>query len=220
MRKETFSNDEYYHIYNRGVDKREIFVDEEDLIRFLDSLELFNTHDNIGSIFKDKDVSTVSHQDERLVDIVAFNLVGNHYHFILRQLVDNGITIFMHKVGTGYTNYFNEKNKRSGCLFQGSFKAIHIYSNQYLLNLSVYVNLNDRIHLLGSNKENSKKMYLGSWGQYTDDIINNRICYTSIVSEQFSSKSEYKHYAETLLPVFVANKQRKAELDQFLFDEN
>jgi len=77
---------------------------------------------------------------DKLVDVVCYCLNSNHYHMILKQKSNDGIKKFMHKLGTSYTMYFNKKLKRSGSLFQGKFKSIHIDSNEYLLYLSAYVN--------------------------------------------------------------------------------
>ncbi len=86
----------------------------------------------------------------KLVDFIAYCINPNHYHFILRQLVDGGLSRFMQKFGGGYTQYYNKKNQRSGVLFQGTFKSIHINSNEYLLYLSAYVNLNNKVHQLSN----------------------------------------------------------------------
>ena len=167
MRNTKFENGEYYHIYNRGVDKRGVFMDVADIARFLQSMEEFNTIDPIGSIyensFKNK---TLGGSTTKLVSIVAFCLVSNHYHLILKELTDKGIEKFMHKIGTGYTRYFNEKTKRSGSLFQGRYKSVWVDSNEYLLYLSVYVNLNDKIHSLGGSTTKS------SWGEYTGEVVD------------------------------------------------
>lgn len=88
----------------------------------------------------------------------------NHYHFILTPLVDNGIEKFMHKLGSGFTRYFNGKYDRTGVLFQGPFKAIHIDSDEYLMYLSGYINLNNKIHKFGNgvtkNKNGAEKVFL------------------------------------------------------------
>src|SRR3989338_10441959 len=150
MRKTKFATGEFYHIYNRGVDKRNIFEDPEDFWRFLESMKEFNREDAIGSLYainndKEKFRGSAS-KNKKLVNFVAYCLNQNHYHFILEPLVEGGIQKFMHKLSTGYTMYFNDKNKRAGSLFQGRYKSIHIDSNEYLLHLSVYVNLNDKVH--------------------------------------------------------------------------
>src|SRR3989344_6008505 len=119
MRKMAFLPGEYYHIYNRGVDKRNIFSDKKDLGRFFQSMKEFNTKNPIGSLYENS--------------FVNYCLNPNHYHFLLTPLVEKGVEKFMQRLGTGYTMYFNERNKRSGSLFQGKFKSKHINSNEYLL---------------------------------------------------------------------------------------
>src|SRR3989338_5096258 len=127
MRKVPFVKGEFYHIFNRGVDKRNIFSDKHDLERFFQSMVEFNTQKPIGSIYensfskKDKNNSlgslTPKLDRNMLVNLVCFCLNPNHYHFVLEQITDGGIEKFMQKLGTGYTNYFNEKYKRKVSLF-------------------------------------------------------------------------------------------------------
>ncbi|HDH07675.1 MAG TPA: hypothetical protein ENG89_01500 [Candidatus Moranbacteria bacterium] len=162
MRKISFANGEYYHIYNRGVDKRRIFSDKKDYQRFLLSIDLLNDNkdglmENWRNLIKvnpkarlservSERVLKIAGKRKPLVEFVAYCINPNHYHFILKQVTEKGIERFMHKLGTSYTKYFNKKNKRSGVLFQGKFKATHIDSNEYLLYLSAYVNNNYFIH--------------------------------------------------------------------------
>src|SRR3989344_2403952 len=143
-RKTIFSNGEFYHIYNRGVDKRDIVLSSRDSERFLQGMIGFNTIEPIGSLYENSFNSLGSLASKSgLVNIVAYCLNPNHYHFLVEQLVDRGIEKFMHRLGTGYTKYFNLVSKRTGSLFQGPFKSIHIEDNEYLLHLSAYVNLNN-----------------------------------------------------------------------------
>src|SRR3989344_7885148 len=144
MRKVQFANDYFYHAYNRGTDKREIFSDEKDYFRFIRDLFEFNDNNAVVNanfrfvqqINYGGSTSIVSRAREQLVDIISFCLMPNHFHFILKQLKDGGIVKFMQKIGTGYTMYFNQKHKRSGVLFQGKFKAILIARDEYFLPLS------------------------------------------------------------------------------------
>jgi len=129
MRKTPFVTGEYYHIYNRGVDKRVIFADEYDIQRFYDSLEEFNVLEPIGSIYENsfakKLKSPISKPKKgALISLVAHCANPNHFHLLLRQEVESGIEKLMQRMG-GYTKYFNNKNKRSGALFQGKFKSAH-----------------------------------------------------------------------------------------------
>ncbi|MBU4224081.1 transposase [Patescibacteria group bacterium] len=208
MRKIQFTNNEYYHIFNRGVDKREIFLDHGDLSRFFQSMEEFNTVNPIGSIFENsfRKLGNPVSKLEKLVNFVCYCLNLNHYHFILEQLSDNGIEKFMHRLGIGYTKYFNKKHDRVGALFQGNYKAVHINSNEYLLHVSAYVNLNNKVHSLG-NPVSKLRLSKSSWDEY----INNQIgfCKKDIVLGQFNNPNEYKEFAESSLVDIKERKETK-----------
>lgn len=146
MYRPIFATDEVYHIYNRGVEKRDIFLDDQDHFRFIHDLFEFNDQNpakNINFNPNNEGVHTRERRPrERLVDIIAFCLMPNHYHLIVRQRTEGGITNFMRKLGTGYTNYFNVRYDREGVLFQGKFKAIHITNESHFLYLPHYIHLN------------------------------------------------------------------------------
>ncbi len=224
MRKHgAFAEGEYYHIYNRGVEKRTITEDWKDSERFLQSLELFNTIKPIGSIYNNsfKDNAVLRSSTPKLVDIVAYCLNPNHYHLILTPLVDGGIEKFMQKFGTGFTNYFNEKYKRSGGLFQGKFKSAHIDSNEYLLHVSSYVNLNDRVHRLRSRTPKSGTVVRSSWFEYLGKIKEEKeICNKDIVLGQFKNTKEYEKYAKESLRFTLANRYEGGELSKGLLAQD
>ena len=201
MRKTEFACGEHYHIFNRGVDKRKIFLSDRDYQRFLISMELLNDErDGLMEEWRNfkKNNPKAAFSDFRelgsrkpLVSFVVFCANPNHYHFILRQRKQKGIERFMHKLGTSYTNYFNVKNKRKGSLFQGKFKAIYIDSNEYLLYLSAYINKNNFIH--GYNKNDSWKYsslqeYLSSEGR--------GLCDKKVVLGQFANRKECADFME------------------------
>jgi len=217
MRKVALVENEFYHIYNRGVDKRSIFSDKNDLERFFQSMQEFNSIKPIGSIFensfnKNKTNKGVSH----LVQFVAFCLNPNHFHFILTQLEERGIEKFMHRLGTGYTKYFNEKHSRSGALFQGRFKANHINSNEYLLHAGTYVNLNHKVHKLKSGKD----LFLSSWNEYMD-ADHPGICSKDILLGQFKSRKEYEKFAESTLETILKKRAHIAnELENVARNNN
>src|SRR3989344_6813463 len=121
MKNTTFVTGEFYHIYNRGVDKRNVFSDATDLDRFLKSTVEFNVVEPVGSLFELSFVKeNKKKSNKRLVDMVCYCLNPNHYHFILRQKIDGGISEYMKRLG-GYTKYFNIRYKRNGSLFQSVF---------------------------------------------------------------------------------------------------
>lgn len=198
MRKTSLVEGEYYHIFNRGVDKRTIFKDNDDFSRFLLSMVEFNSVEPIGSIFEHSfkqkpklghPVSKSNKKHKPLVEFVVFCLNKNHFHFILKQLVKDGITKFMHKLTMGFSKYFNERNERSGSLFQGRFKSVHVKSNEQLIHLSAYVNLNNIVHGYTNNNQ-----FKSSWGEY---LLNGKgICNKDIVIGQFKNIHDYRILAE------------------------
>ena len=148
-----YSNTGIYHIYNRGVEKRDIFLEDADYWRFIHDLYEFNDADSIGNTYRratqlfEVEPRTIGrqhqqHQRELLVEIFAFCLMKNHYHLLVRQRKENGIPIFMQKLGTGYTMYFNEKNDRVGSLLQGRYKAVQVDDDAHFLWMPTYIHFN------------------------------------------------------------------------------
>lgn len=218
MRNIIITEGEFYHIYNRGTDKRNIFSDQEDVDRFFQSMSEFNVIEPINSIYENsfaKKKLKNSKQNLKLVDFVAFSLVENHYHFILKQISEKGIEKFMHRLNGGYTKYFNNKYKRSGVLFQGKYKAKHIDSDNYLLHLSVYVNLNQKVHQLGSRA--SKLNLYSSWGEYTGEN-KTMFCQKDIILGQFNDKNNYIKFAENALWDIILRKKISKEDADLYFD--
>jgi len=206
MREVQFSEKEFYHVYNRGVDKKNVFVETKDIDRFFRGIEQFNTRKILGSLARGHRVST----DPKLVNIVAYCINPNHFHLILEQVSKNGIEKFMHKLSMGYAKYFNTKYKRSGALFQGKFKAIHIDSNEYLLYLSAYINLNDVAHARGRRVSLLSK---SSWDEYVNKNCSRKFCKKDIILEQFDAKHTYKKFAEEALRSIVERKHLLKELE-------
>jgi putative transposase len=145
MRKTQFAVDEWYHCYNRGVDKRITFVDKHDYRRFLEQLYLLNTEtplrrDDIG--VRDFGEILKIPRDGALVAIGTFCLMPNHFHLVLKEITENGITTFMQKLGTAYTMYFNGRYERTGNLFVKPFRSRHIDTDRYLQHLVNYLHCN------------------------------------------------------------------------------
>jgi putative transposase len=213
QRKISFTTGEVYHIYNRGIDKRTIFEETYDTLRFLDCLREFNNTETIGSLYEasfQKKIDKLGGLASKLelVNIIAYCLNPNHFHLILEQVAEKGIEKFMHKVGTGYSMYFNNKYKRSGSLFQGKFKAKHVDNNDYLLYLSAYVNLNDRVHQLGGL---ASKLIRSSWKEYVE-VAESGILQPNIVLEQFKNKKDYEVFAIDSLELMLKAKEDAREL--------
>ncbi len=143
IRYVAFDQNEIFHCYNRGVDKRTVFEDPQDYIYFLKMLRHFNTSEVVGSLRLLESHEPINPP----VTILSYCLLPNHYHLILRCNDDSGgLSKYMQRIGGGYTMYFNQKNARSGSLFQGKFKAKHIDSDQYLRHILAYVYHNNIVH--------------------------------------------------------------------------
>ncbi len=144
----------YYHIYNRGVEKRAVFQDEQDYSVFLSYLKTYLTPKDEKSLKdilnsdesspKDKNLSLKllrlkNYSDD--LELLCYALLPNHFHLLVRQ---KGIVInnFTNSLGTRYAMYFNRKYKRKGVLFQDVYKAVLIESEEQLLHLSRYIHLN------------------------------------------------------------------------------
>lgn len=141
---------EIYHILNRGVDKRTIFLDDQDRFRFVHDLYEFNNKERVNTTFyefkKSNDIGcrkdTEFVRRKILVDIHAFCLMPNHYHLLISPKIEGGIPKFMKKLNMGYAKYFNEKYERSGALFQGKYKSIIIKKGSHFMHLPYYIHLN------------------------------------------------------------------------------
>lgn len=136
----------FYHIYNRGTEKRKVFLDKKDYHRFLALLYLANTSKSIHITkdFKNFDLKLIlaTPQEDPLTSIVAYCLMPNHFHLLLKEKTENGISKFIQKLSTAYTMYFNKRYERTGALFQGKFKAQSAQDDQYLKYLISYIHLN------------------------------------------------------------------------------
>jgi len=235
MRKVYFANGEYYHIYNRGVDKRNVFIDKKDYWKFFDGLRDFNNKTyyeerlQILGISKDnpkepssfdfKELGSFLQKQRKIVNILGYSLNPNHFHFIVQQLEDKGISNFMHKLGTSYPNYFNKKYERSGSLFQGAFKAVHVDNNDYLLWLAGYVNGNIEIHGLGNAENYPWSSYqvifneLGSLqGKGKERSSLSALSGLGIIFSQFSSAKEFKDFVKQVIRESGENKKMKKYL--------
>jgi len=146
-----FINGGVYHVYNRGVEKRKIVGDVHDHLRFVHALYVFNDKESIPTSWyylnklggrTSQFVDKLPEERNQLVDIVAWALMPNHYHLLLRQRRDKGVSLFMQKIGTAHTMYFNERYERSGVLFQGGYKLRVVDKDNYMRHLLAYIHLN------------------------------------------------------------------------------
>lgn len=142
QRSIEFSVGEYYHIYNRGVDKRQVYLDLGDSERMLKLLYVSNgTKPFVYRDIQNKQLSDID-RDEQLLAIGSYCLMPNHFHILVKETTEGGLTSFMEKLTTAYSMYFNKRNKRTGFLFESNFKAEHVNKDEYLKYLYAYIHLN------------------------------------------------------------------------------
>lgn len=187
----NFSIGEFYHTYNRGTDKRVTFIDHHDYSRFMallyacNSTEPVNISEHLQKGLTFSEVFELEKSDT-LVEIGAYCLMPNHFHLLLREKSEGGISKFMAKLSTGYSMYFNKKNIRTGSLFEGTFKAKHIRGDEYLKYLFAYIHLNP------------VKIIDPQWKQ---NGVSDRD-----IAKEYLSKYQYSSYQEYL---GVPRKERK-----------
>jgi putative transposase len=145
-----FSVGEWYHCYNRGVDKRKVFLGRKDYERFLALLYLGNSPapirlDNLAQFQQGLTLLERAYEEDRketLVDVGAYCLMPNHFHLLLHEKEEGGITQYMQKIGTGYTMHINKREERTGSLFGGTFKAQHVADDRYFKRVVNYIHAN------------------------------------------------------------------------------
>ncbi len=144
MKRPLFAPNEFYHLYNRGTEKRNIFIEDGDYRRFMTLLYLANQNKPTELKLQGRTLEEITQPRTAkiLVNIAAYCLMPNHFHILASESMDGGISKFMQKVTTGYTMYFNKRNDRTGALFQGKFKAKHVDNDSYLNYLIAYIHLN------------------------------------------------------------------------------
>lgn len=126
---------EFYHILNRGVEKRKIFLKESDYLRFVQNLYSFNDKNNALPFSQRQDLAL----GEPIVDNLCWSILPNHFHIFSQAKIERGVSIYSQKITSGYTQYFNLRNNRSGVLFQGKSKIIPIQKDAHFLHIPYYI---------------------------------------------------------------------------------
>lgn len=198
---------EYYHVFNRGNNKQNIFYDQKDWARLLFLILYFQSPVNLQNIgrqtsrFVQNRILNISDDiieeiiKNRYVELINFAFMPNHFHLTLYELKKGGISTYMQRILISYTKYFNIKHEKVGHLFQGPYKIVHIENNEQLLYLSTYIHRNPREIKGWTNKEGDYP-----WSSYQDYVKENRwgkLLENNVILNQFSSKSEYHKFVKT-----------------------
>jgi putative transposase len=201
-RKIPLVTGEYYHVFNRGVNKFSIFESTSCYKRCIDQINYYRhqkTPIKYSALIKlNYDIrqsiwDLVLKSNEKQVEIVAFCLMPNHFHFLLKQTIDQGISKFMSKFQNSYTRFYNTKNSRTGPLLTGKFQAVLIESDEQLLHVSRYIHLNP---LVGGVVKGFKQLLSYKWSSLPDyyNKPGKSICGSEIVLNQFKSSSSYINF--------------------------
>ena len=215
LRKDPFVTGEYYHIYNRGIDKRIIFKSKKDYERFIMLLYLANSDDSfrldniLNKQHKTFGEALVLDKDEPLVSIGAWCLMTNHFHLLIRQEADGGVTKFMRKLGVGYSMFFNIKYQRKGALFGGLFKSKLIgVDDNYMRHLFGYIHINpleiefpewkDKINKPSGDMKKFLKSYrYSSYSDYLgEDRIEKNIINPKNFPDYFQNSQSFQDFIE------------------------
>ncbi len=180
---------QYYHIYNRGVEKRKIFTCDENYLFLLRRIKEFLPN--------------------YPVTFIAYCLMPNHYHFLVRAEKDNGIGPFLQRLFNSYTQAFNQQEKRSGTLFETRAKSVLIDQNSHLLHIARYIHLNPvRAGLTQHPKDWAYSNYLEFIGCRKGTLYE-----SAFVQEQFGTPEEYRRFVEAEIPDEIERK-----LENYKFD--
>src|SRR3989344_3484192 len=188
-----FAENEIYHVFNRGVEKRIIFQDEKDYRIFTYYLFIYLAPlDLVNSVYPNLPLRLQAKNLNKEVELLSYCLMPNHFHFLLKQNSADGIIKLMKQLTNAYTLYFNQKNKRVGGLVQGRYKAVRIETDEQLIHVSRYIHLNP----VASSIVKLPEEY--QWSSYSEflDEKNEKICRTKQILEHFSSRQNYKRFVQ------------------------
>ena len=215
LRKEKFVPGEYYHIYDRTIFNTPVFKDNKNCVRLMQAFLLANSTQSSQAFqfLRDNQKATIENaleitkKGKQLVDVICFAIMPDHYHMLLREKIEGGITSFIHKCNISVAKYINTKTERHGPLFEGLFKSKHVTNNNYLLHLSLYIHLNPLDFLVGKGWREHK---IQNWNQIRDKLIyypysslknflnknheDKIISGAEIITDQFKDVKEYKSF--------------------------
>lgn len=184
---------EFYHLFNRGVEKRDIFLQSWDYKRFTRTLyyyQFLGPKPSFSKFVKSELSLFKPLPSNKIIDTICYCLMPNHFHILARQLRENGVSNFMSQLQNSFTKYFNIKYIRVGALFQGAFKAVRVENDEQLIHLSRYIHLNPIVSGLANDLEDY------TWSSYPEYMGQSTLCTSEEILNFFSSKEEYRKFVE------------------------
>ncbi|KKS63974.1 hypothetical protein A3A14_00285 [Candidatus Daviesbacteria bacterium RIFCSPLOWO2_01_FULL_43_38] len=183
-------NDEYYHVFNRGVNKLPIFNGVADYRRFIKTLKYYQVEGPKPRLSLFMPMTTKLDWDKKIVEVICYCLMPNHFHLLLKQVKDGGITEFVGNLSNSYTRYYNTRHRRVGPILQGEFKSVLVESNEQLLHLSRYIHLNPLVSGF------TKDLDSYQWSSYPEylGLLPTGFCSMGIILDQFKTLLDYKKF--------------------------
>ena len=220
IREDSLINGEYYHIFSRSISKFVIFNNSREFARMLEALTLyqFSNFDYKYSRYSDFDDkgkqlvwSKLLASNSKLVEIAVYCLMPTHFHLILKQIQNDGISKYLSKVLNSYTRYFNLKHKRIGPLWSGRFKNVLIRKNDQILHLTRYIHLNP---VSSGLVDNPKDWKFSSFGEYCEVPGSSQICFFHNLIDL--SADEYKKFVgDNIQHQLVLSKIKRLMIDDY-----
>lgn len=201
FRKVVFANDQIYHVFNRGVDRRSVFLTNWEYSRVIETIKYYRFSDlpfrlskllNLPQAQRIKLLSDIQSDNEKLVEIISFCIMPNHFHLMLKQLKEGGISKFISNLTNSYTKYFNTKHERVGPLFEGIFKAVIVETDEQLIHLSRYIHLNPVSSFIIQEKDLENYPW-SSLPEYLGKSEEN-FCKKETVMDLFKNIKDYKKF--------------------------
>lgn len=200
-RKVIFANQQFYHVFNRGIDRRPTFTNKREYERAIEAIIFYqfvkppirlSKYLTLPTAAREAIMHSLQKNHPHLCEIISFCLMPNHFHFLLKQKVYKGIPTFTSNFTNSYSKYFNVRHQRIGPVFQGIFKAVLVETDEQLIHLSRYIHLNPVTSYIIKPEE--LENYL--WSSYQEYIktATKQLSSPDIVLNQFPSREAYKKF--------------------------
>jgi putative transposase len=202
QRKTIFATNQYYHVFNRSINKEPIFTRQKECNRAITTINYYRFEKPpirlsyllaLGVERRNNILKSLEDESRTLVDIVCYVLMPNHFHFLLKQNSQNGISLFLAQFQNSFTRYFNTKNNRQGHLIQGQFKAVLIEDDNQLLHVNRYIHLNPYVSYVVKNLTELEKYPYSSLPEYMV-TMKNEICNKNSILSHFKTSKRYKKF--------------------------
>lgn len=197
-----FENNHYYHIFNRGINSQTIFQDDNDYQRALELISYYKFSSSkirFSQLIKQpkelklKNYTRLTQEQKHLVEIIAYCLMPSHFHLLLKQQTENGISKFLADFQNSYTRYFNTRHIKFGPILQGQFKGVLVENDNQLVHLSRYIHLNP---YAAEIIKDQNKLEEYPWSSFSDYLYmtTNSICSPDEVLFHFKDRLDYKQF--------------------------